>query len=87
MLVFGQSGCIRAKVIVFVLKWLYLGKGGIIRQMFLCSCKSCCLGTKVVVLRKKCLYSGKVVVFGRKWLYSSRVDVVGQKWLYSAKWF
>ena len=26
MVVFGQSGCIRAKVVVFRQKWLYSGK-------------------------------------------------------------
>ena len=48
--VFGQSGCIRAKVVVFGLKWLYsvksccnrvkrfyLGKSGCIRD------KKCCI--------------------------------------------
>ena len=32
VVVIGQSGCIRAKVVVFGQKWLYSGKSGCIRQ-------------------------------------------------------
>ena len=50
VVVFGQNGCIWAKVVVFVqsgcprAKWLYLGK--------------------VVAFRQTLFYSGKMVVFG-----------------------
>ena len=40
LVVFGQSGCIRAKVVVFVIKWLYSGKSGCIRAKVLKSGKS-----------------------------------------------
>ena len=50
--VFGQSDCIRAKLVVFGEKLLYSGKRGSIRG-------------KVVVFRQKWLYSSKVVVFGQ----------------------
>ena len=62
MVVFGQSGCLRAM-------WLYLGKDDFIRtkvvvfvQMWLYSDKSICIFSTL-------LYSGKVIVFGQKWLY------------------
>ena len=44
MVVFGVSGCIRAKLVVFGQKWLYLGKSG-------------CFRAKVVVVKEKWLYS------------------------------
>ena len=59
MVVFGQSGCIRAKLVVFGLKWLYSGKSG-------------CISAKVAVfgqsgcIREKGLCLGKVVVLGQK---------------------
>ena len=37
---FGQSGCIRAKVVVFGQKWLYSGRSG-------------CIRGKVVVIARK----------------------------------
>ena len=43
MVVFGQSGCIRAKMVVIKQKWLYLGKSGSI------SGKSSCIRAKVVL--------------------------------------
>ena len=80
MVVFEQSGCIRAKVVVFGKKclysgkkWLYSeGKSGFIRRN-----------------RAKWLSSGKVVVFGKKWLYSGKLVVfaliLAEMWLYSGK--
>ena len=53
MVVLGQKGCIRAKLVVFGQNWLYSGKTG-------------CIRAKVVALGQKRLYSGKVVVFGTK---------------------
>ena len=55
MVVFGQSGCIRAKVVVFgqncciQAKLLYSGKVVVFEQKWLYSAKSCCNRTKVVV--------------------------------------
>ena len=59
MIVFGQSCCIRAKVVEFVQKWLYYGPSG-------------CIQAKVVVLGNVALfgqirlYSCKIVVFGQQ---------------------
>ena len=78
VVVFGQSSLIRAKVVVFGLKWLYSGKSG-------------CIRAKVVVFGQKLLYFGKVVVFVEKLLYSGKVDVFGENgcvwaiWLCSVK--
>ena len=55
----GQCCCIRAKVLVFVQNWLYLGKSVCIRAKWLYSGKSGCVRVKVDVLRK-------VVVFGQE---------------------
>ena len=52
MVVFGQSGCILVKVVVFGQKWLYSVKSG-------CFPKSGCLWGKVVVFGKNWLASGK----------------------------
>ena len=46
VVVFGQSGCIRAKVVVVGQNLLYSNKSG-------------CNGAKVVVFGQKWLYSGK----------------------------
>ena len=51
MVVFGQGGCIRVKVVIFGQKMLYSGKSG-------------CIRAKVVVFGQRWLYSGKLVVFG-----------------------
>ena len=49
MVVFGESGCIRDKMVVFGQKWLYSEQSG-------------CIRAKVVVLGHKWLNLGKVVV-------------------------
>ena len=48
MVVFGQSVCTQAKVVVFGQKWLYSGKSGCIRVR-------CFLTGKVVVFGQKWL--------------------------------
>ena len=64
MAVFGQSGCIWAKVVIIGLggcnraKWLYLGKIGFIWANQLYYGKSGCI-------RANWLYFGKIVVFGQ----------------------
>ena len=85
MVVIGQSGCVREKVVVFEQKLFYSGIVVVFKQKWLYS-------SKVVVFGQKCLYSGKNVciwtevdVFGQKWLYSGKVVVFGQKYLYSGK--
>ena len=50
MVVFGQSGCVRARL-------LYSGKVNVFQQKFLHSGKSGCI-------RAKWLFSGTMVVFG-----------------------
>ena len=62
MVVLRQSGCIRAKVVVFGQKLLHSGKSGCTRAKWLYS-------GKVVVFGQMWLYLGKVVVFRQKWLY------------------
>ena len=53
----GQSGSIRAKMVVFGKKLLYTGERGCIRD-------------KVVVFGQSGCVPEKVVIFGQKWLYS-----------------
>ena len=50
-----QSGCIRAKMVVFGQKLMY-------------SSKSVCIRAKVVVFGQKCLHSGKSGCILGKWL-------------------
>ena len=52
MVVSGQSSIIRAKVVEFGQKWLYLGKNGCIRAKLLYSGKSGSIRSKVVVFRQ-----------------------------------
>ena len=66
MVVFGQSGCTRAK-------YFYSVKIGCLRE-------SGCTRANVVVFGQNCLYSEKVVVFGQKGLNSCKV-VIWAKWL------
>ena len=55
MVVIGQSGCIRAKMVVHRAKWL-------------CSGKICCIKAKVSVILQSGCFRAKVVVFRKKWL-------------------
>ena len=71
MVVFGQSGCIRAKVDVFMQiflfgrKRLYSGKNGCIRVLWLCLGRNGCIQAKVVVCwHCGCIWT-KVVVLGQ----------------------
>ena len=70
---FGQSVCIRAKVVVFgpsgciLAKLVVFGQSGLFWQSGF--------------IRVKWLYSGKVVVFVKKWFYSGKVFVFGKNWL------
>ena len=65
--IYGKSGCIRAKVVVFLAKWLYsvkavvLGKVVVLRQNWLNSGKSGCIRDKVFVFEQ----SGSI---RQKWL-------------------
>ena len=78
-LVFGQCGCIRAKVTF-------------IRPIVFCIRRSGCDWAKVVLFGAKWFYAGKMVVFGQKRLYAgnsgcirAKVVVFGQTRLYSGK--
>ena len=63
MVVFGQSGCVRTKVVIFGQKWVYSGKSCCIQAKVVVFGKSGSTRAKMVVLRQNWLYSGKVVVF------------------------
>ena len=63
MVVFRQSGCFRAEIVLIGQKWSYLGKSCCIQAKWLYSVKSGCILSKVVVFGQKLLYSGKLVVF------------------------
>ena len=60
-------------MVVFGIKWLYLGKSDCLREKWLYSDKSGvfdqsgCNWEKVVVFGQKLLYSGKVVVIRQRW--------------------
>ena len=80
MVVFGQSGCHRAKVVVFGQKWLYSGKVVVFDINWLYSDKMVSfgqnwlhsgnfyLGNNFVLQQSGCIWS-KVVVFGLRLLY------------------
>ena len=59
MVVFGQSGCVRAKVVVIGQRWLYSGK-------------NCCIRAKVVVFGQSGCICAKVVLIEKKWLFSDK---------------
>ena len=93
----GKCGCFRAKMVVFVQKWLYsfkkvvFGQSGIIRkvvvfeQKWLYSNKVNVFG-QIGCIRAMGLHWGKVVVIGKKWLYSRKVVVFGQGGCNRVKW-
>ena len=64
--VFGHSGCIRAKEVVFGKKLLYLGIGGCIPAKWLYSSKCGCIRAKFLFLGKSGCIRAKVVVVGLK---------------------
>ena len=98
MAVFRQSGCSRAKVVVFGQIWLYSGKKIFDRANVVVIGQSGRFRAEVVVFGQsgciwaKRFHSGKVVVFRLnccklgKWLFG-KVVVYGQKWLYLGKVF
>ena len=78
MALFGQNGCIRAKVVVFGQKWLFSDKSG-------------CFRATVVLFGQKGCFWAKVVVFGQNDLLrlygciGAKVVVFGQSGFISAK--
>ena len=73
VVVFRQTGCVRAKllysgkVLVSGQKWLYFVKSGWVRAKWLYPGKSVCIRAKGVVFGQKSCDHTNVVVFGLKW--------------------
>ena len=65
MAVFGQSGCIRTKVVLFGQKWLFLRKTCLIWSNLLYWGKVVIFGQKDCI-PEKCLQSGKMFFFRAK---------------------
>ena len=63
VVVFRQSGCNRAKSLLFGQKWLYSGRVVVFGQKMVVFRQSGCIRAKMVVFGQKWLYSGKVVAF------------------------
>ena len=73
MVVFGQSGFFREKVVVFE-------QNGCIRERWFYSGKLIVFGQSGCI-QAMWLYSGKMVVFGQKKLYSGMSCCIRAKWL------
>ena len=71
LVVFGQSRCILAKVVVVRANWLYLGKVIVFG-------KSCSI-------QARCFYYVKVVVFGQSCCFLAKVVLIRSNWLYMGK--
>ena len=68
MVLFGQIGCIWAKVVLFGRKWLYLGKMVVFGQIG-------SIWAKVVLFGQKwSVYLGKIVVFVIDLVFSNLVS-------------
>ena len=50
MVVFVESGCIRAKIVVFEQKMLYSGRSGCIRAKVVVFWQDCCIRAKIAVV-------------------------------------
>ena len=80
MVVFGISGCIRARML-FCGKMVVFGKGDCFRAIWFYSGKGGCIRAKMVDLREiggfleNGFLRAKVVVFGEKWLYSNKICI------------
>ena len=85
MVVFGQSGCIPAKVVVFgqsgfiPAKWFYSCNSGRNLQKWLYSGRNCFIRAEIVLFGQKLLYLVKSGCIREKRLYSVKVVVIGQK--------
>ena len=84
MVVFGQDGDIRAKLVLFSQIWLYSGNSGCTRAKWLYSITSVCIRAKLVAIGRKWFYSGKngclrakVVLFGLTGCIRAKVVVFG----------
>ena len=90
MVVFGQSGSFREKmvVVVFLKKCLYSLKSCCIRAILFYSGKVVvighfgCIRAKVATFGQSGSSLATVLVFGQKWLYSGRNFFIRAKWLY-----
>ena len=70
VVVFGRSGCIRAKEVVKRQKWLFSVKVVVFGQKLLCSGKRGCIQAKVVVFGKSGSIQSNVVVFGENVVFA-----------------
>ena len=68
MVVFGQSGCIRAKVAVIGQNWIYSGKSGFIRAKVVVFEHGGCIWAKLNEFGQSGCIRAEVAVFGEKWL-------------------
>ena len=80
LVVFVQSGCVRAEVVVFGQKRLLSGKSGCIRDKSGCIRANWPYSVKSGFLRVKVVVSGEGGCIRAKWLYLRKVVVFGQKW-------
>ena len=95
MVVFGQNGCIRTKVVAFGQTWLCSGKSGLMfEQKWLYSGKSGCNTGNILPEYNQWLNSGEKLLYSgtsgriglQKWLYSCKSRLYsGLKWLYFGK--
>ena len=91
MVVFEQSGCISAKVVLLGQKWLYSGKSGGIRAKVVVVLQSGCILEKLLYSGKSsfiwqsvCILA-KVVVILQSGCIGAKFVVFRQKWLYWGK--
>ena len=85
MVVFGQSSCIQAEVVVFVQKGLYSRKVFFIRAKVGVLVQSGCIRAKEVVIGESGCIRAKVVVFGKIGCSRGKLIALGQEWLYSER--
>ena len=81
----GKSGCIREKVVVFGQSGCIRARSGCIRAKVVVFGQSGCIQSKVVVFVQKWFFSGKSCCIRAKWFSLEKVNLFGKKWLYSAK--
>ena len=91
-LYWGKSGCIRAKVAVYlqsgfnVANGLYSGKNGCYQAKRFYSGKSGCIQAKLVVFGQSGCIQDIVVLFGQSGCVWEKVVIFEQMWLYSGRW-
>ena len=81
----GKSGCIREKVVVFGQSGCIRARSGCIRAKVVVFGQSGCIQSKVDVFVQRWFFSGKSCCIRAKWFSLEKVNLFGKKWLYSAK--